>query len=100
MVKVHSLRRGRAEAIEAVAHGTDGDGGIVGRTVEDLPLPAGTSVAVIMKPDGLDKNGQQYRFLAAHRDTRIETGDHVILFMTDRRQIGSVERLFKEQVGF
>ena len=100
MVKVHSLRRGRAEAIEAVAHGDEGDGGIIGRTVEELPLPTGTSIAVIMKPDGADKNGRQYRFLAAHRDTVIETGDHVILFMTDRRQISAVERLFKEQVGF
>ena len=31
----------------------------------------------------------------AHHDTVIEEGDHVILFVADRRQIDEVERLFE-----
>jgi trk system potassium uptake protein TrkA len=31
----------------------------------------------------------------AHHDTVIEAEDHVILFVTDRRQIEEVERLFE-----
>jgi trk system potassium uptake protein TrkA len=31
----------------------------------------------------------------AHHDTMIETEDHVILFLSDRRQIELVERLFQ-----
>ena len=44
VVKVHSLRRGAAEAIEAVAHGTPEESNVVGRKIEDLNLPRGTSI--------------------------------------------------------
>ena len=33
--------------------------------------------------------------LMAHHDTVIEEDDHIILFMSDRRQIDEVERLFE-----
>jgi trk system potassium uptake protein TrkA len=32
--------------------------------------------------------------LIAHHDTVVQRDDHVILFLTDRRQIDAVERLF------
>jgi len=35
--------------------------------------------------------------IIAHHDTVIHDGDHVILFVPDKRQIAAVERLF--QVG-
>ena len=36
----------------------------------------------------------------AHHDTVIETDDHVILFLTDRRKIESIEKLFQVGVSF
>ena len=33
--------------------------------------------------------------MQAHHDTVVEENDHVILFMTDRRHIDEVERLFQ-----
>jgi trk system potassium uptake protein len=36
----------------------------------------------------------------AHHDTVIEADDHVILFLTDRRHIDAVERLFQVGVTF
>jgi trk system potassium uptake protein TrkA len=36
----------------------------------------------------------------AHHDTEIREGDHVILFLTDRRQIEAVEKLFQVGVSF
>jgi trk system potassium uptake protein TrkA len=36
----------------------------------------------------------------AHHDTVIETDDHVILFMTDRRKIERLEQLFQVSVSF
>jgi hypothetical protein len=41
VVKVHSLRRGRAEAIEAIAHGKPGKSKVVGREIENIKLPQG-----------------------------------------------------------
>jgi trk system potassium uptake protein TrkA len=86
MVKVHSLRRGRAEAIEAIAHGTPETSRVVGKTVGQISLPPGTSINVIVRED---------KVLEAHRDTVIQADDHVILFLTDRRQVDQVERLFQ-----
>ena len=85
VVRVHSLRRGAAEAIEAVAHGTQGEGRVIGRRIEDIPLPEGTTIGAIVRGDEV---------IIAHHDTMIQRDDHVILFLTDRRHVEAVERLF------
>ena len=91
VVKVHSLRRGAAEAIEAVAHGGAGASKVVGRKIEDLNLPLGTNIVTLVRGD---------QVIMAHHDTVIETDDHVILFMTDRRKIDKIENLFQVDVSF
>ena len=85
VVRVHSLRRGAAEAIEAIAHGFQGEGRVIGKRIEDIPLPEGTTIGAIARGDEV---------LIAHHDTVIQRDDHVILFLTDRRHIEAVERLF------
>ena len=91
VVKVHSLRRGAAEAIEAVAHGDSLESKVVGRKIEDLNLPKGTGIVTIVRGNDV---------IMAHHDTVIETDDHVILFMTDRRKINQIEDLFQVDVSF
>ena len=91
VVKVHSLRRGAAEAIEAIAHGTEKDSRVVGRKIEDIELPKGTAIVALVRND---------KVIIAHHDTVIETDDHVILFMTDRRKIERLEQLFQVGVSF
>jgi trk system potassium uptake protein TrkA len=91
VVKVHSLRRGRAEAMEAIAHGTHKESNVVGRAIEDIKLPPGASINAIVRGDVV---------MEAHHDTVIETDDHVIMFITDRRQTDEVERLFQVDVKF
>jgi trk system potassium uptake protein TrkA len=91
VVKVHSLRRGAAEAIEAVAHGDAKASNVVGRKIEDLKLPRGTNIVTLVRGD---------QVIMAHHDTVIETDDHVILFMTDRRKIDKIENLFQVDVSF
>lgn len=91
VVKVHSLRRGAAEAIEAVAHGTEGDSPVVGKKIAEIGLPRGCSIVAIVR----DKD-----VIIAHHDTVIETDDHVILFLTDRRKIEYLENLFQVGVSF
>ncbi|MEK6214810.1 MAG: Trk system potassium transporter TrkA, partial [Vibrio fluvialis] len=44
IVNVSSLRRGAAEAIEAVAHGDETTSKVVGRAVGDIKLPPGTTI--------------------------------------------------------
>ena len=80
-----SLRRGAAEALEAVVHGTADRSRVVGRRIEQVKLPEGASIVAIVR-------GEQV--IMAHHDTRIETEDHVIVFLADRRHVEAVERLF------
>jgi trk system potassium uptake protein TrkA len=91
VVMVHSLRRGAAEAIEAVAHGDKVSSKVVGRAVEDIKLPEGTSIGAVVRGDEV---------IIAHHDTVIESEDHVILFLTDKRRITDVERLFQVGITF
>ena len=91
VAKVHSLRRGAAEAIEAIAHGTDKESKVVGRKIEDIDLPKGTAIVALVRSE---------QVIIAHHDTVIETDDHVILFMTDRRKIERLEQLFQVGVSF
>nr|WP_297458916.1 Trk system potassium transporter TrkA [uncultured Halomonas sp.] len=88
IVNVHSLRRGAAEAIEAIAHGDSRSSKVVGRTIDEIDLPAGTTIGAVVR-------GKEV--LIAHGDVVVESGDHVILFVIDKRRIRDVERLF--QVG-
>ena len=91
VVKVHSLRHGAAEAIEAIAHGSADESRVVGRTIEEINLPPGSAIVALVRDD---------RVIIAHHDTIIETDDHVILFMTDRRKIDRIEQLFQVGVSF
>jgi trk system potassium uptake protein len=91
VVKVHSLRRGAAEAIEAVAHGNARESRVVGRLIDEIQLPRGATISAIVRGDEV---------LMAHHDTQIKADDHVILFIADRRQIDEVERLFEVGASF
>ena len=91
VVKVHSLRRGAAEAMEAVAHGDKDSSKVVGRSIEEIDLPKGTAIIALVRDD---------RVVIAHHDTVIEADDHVILFMTDRRKVEHLESLFQVGVSF
>ncbi len=89
IVAVHSLRRGAAEALEAIAHGDKSSSMVVGRRIDEIDLPPGTSIGAIVRGEEV---------IIAHRNTLVEAEDHVILFLTNKRYIKEVERLF--QVGF
>jgi len=91
VVVVHSLRRGAAEAIEAVAHGDRRTSKVVGRTIGEIKLPAGTTIGALVR-------GEQV--IIVHHDTLIEADDHVILFLVDKRRIVEVEQLFQVGVTF
>ena len=91
VVAAHSLRRGVAEAIEAVAHGDRTTSKIVGRKLINITLPDGATIVAIMRNDEL---------IRLEDDAVIEDGDHVIIFVIDKRKIPNVEKLFQVSATF
>lgn len=91
VVKVHSLRHGAAEAIEAIAHGDESTSKVIGRTLGEINLPPGTSIG------GLVRSGD---VVIAHDDIIVKPDDHLILFLVDKSRIKDVERLFQAPLSF
>lgn len=113
---VHSLRRGAAEALELVVHGDAKSSNVVGRRIDEIKLPKGATIGAIVrglpKPEGLFGESPSLeqgkiahedgtiKVIIAHHDTIIESEDHVILFVINRKMIREIERLFQVNVGF
>lgn len=91
VVNVHSLRRGAAEAIEAIAHGDAQSSKVVGRRIKDVKLPPSTVIGVIVRKETV---------IIAHDEVMIEPEDHVILFLMDKAYIKEVDKLFQVGIGF
>jgi trk system potassium uptake protein len=103
VVRVHSLRRGgacfrppplppgAAEALEVVVHGDADSSKVIGRRIEDITLPEGTTLGAVVRGDDV---------IIAHHDTTVQPDDHLILFLTDRRHIDAVEKLFQGSASF
>lgn len=89
VVAVHSLRKGSAEALEGVAHGDRKNSVLVGRSIGEIKLPTSANIGVVVRGDKVH---------IAHHDLVIESEDHIIVLVTDKKQIPAVEKLF--QVGF
>jgi trk system potassium uptake protein TrkA len=106
---VHSLRRGAAEALELVAHGDRDSSQVVGRRVEEIDLPKGATIGAIVRRlprpqtrriDDLVAEESDTQVIMAHHDTVIEAGDHVIVFVVNKRTVPKVEKLFQVNVSF
>ena len=95
-VRVHSLRRGAAEAMEIVAHGDTQSSKVVGRTIGELPLPEGASIGAVVR--GEEKKTAEV--LIGNNDLVIEDEDHVIIFLTDKSHTRKVEQLFQVGIAF
>ena len=91
VAQVHSLRRGAAEALEAVVHGDSESCRLVNRRVEQIELPSGTTIGALVRGDEV---------IMAHHDTEVRAGDHVIVFVTDKKMLPKVEKLFQVSVSF
>jgi len=91
VVRVHSLRRGAAEALEVVVHGDADSSKVIGRRIEDIALPEGTTLGAVVRGEDV---------IIAHHDTTVQPDDHLILFLTDRRHIEAVEKLFQGSASF
>ena len=77
--------------IEVVVHGDADSSKVVGRRIEDITLPRGTTLGAVVRGEDV---------IIAHHDTTVQPDDHLILFLTDRRHIDAVERLFQGSASF
>jgi trk system potassium uptake protein TrkA len=106
VVAVHSLRRGAAEAIEAIAHGDKDNSKVVGRRIDEIELPKGAMIGAIVRGmpaengHGSSADLRRAKVLAAHHDTVIEPEDHLIVFCDNKRVIPKVEKLFQVSAAF
>lgn len=91
IVNVYSLRRGAAEAIEAIAHGDENTSKVIGKQIQDIKLPPGTTIGAIVRDELV---------IIAHSDTVILSNDHVIMFLVDKKYIRDVEKLFQPSALF
>jgi trk system potassium uptake protein TrkA len=103
---VHSLRRGAAEALEAIVRGDARTCRLAGRRLEQVELPDGAQVGALVRglhrPDGSEAAPDEARpqVIMAHHDTVIQTNDHVIVFIPRKRSIRAVEKLFQVSATF
>lgn len=111
---VHSLRRGVAEALEIVVRGDRKSSRVVGRRVEDLPLPPAVHMGLIVRglpdSDGLDTVSAsaplspaplcEPEVIIPRSHTVLERGDHVVFFLPHKRLVRDVEKLFRISATF
>lgn len=91
VAKVHSLRRGAAEAIETIAHGDAKTSKVIGRAIRDIELPENTIIGAVVRGDEV---------LIGLPDLVIEADDHAIIFVMDKKNISKIEKLFQVGIGF
>ena len=91
VAQVHRLRRGAAEAMEAIVHGDARSSRVVGRRIDQIPLPAGVTIGAIVRGDEV---------IVARDDVLVASGDHVILFVVDKGRVRAAEKLFQVGLSF
>ena len=86
VVKVHSLRKGSSEALEAIVHGNKKTSRVIGKKVAEIKLPKGAIIGAIVRGDEVIINQD---------DIVIQSRDHVIIFLAYKSLILEIESLFQ-----
>ena len=86
VVKIHSLRKGAAEAIEIIVKAsTNGKEDVIGKELGNIKLPVGATIGAIIR-----KN----RAKIAHDDVKLREHDHVVLFLINKKILPQVKEIF------
>jgi len=102
---VHSLRRGVAEALEIVARGDRKSSRVVGRKVGELQLPHEVHMGLIVRGlscagEAADAVPRAPEVIIPRSSTVIESNDHVVFFLPQKRLVRDVEKLFRVSTPF
>ncbi len=88
---VASLHHGGSEAIEIVAHGDLNTSNIVGKTIRNIRLPSGCIIGAILRNNEV---------IIGHKNVEIQDGDHVIVYLGDKKAVSEIEKLFQPSSFF
>ncbi len=83
VVKVVSLRQGESEVIEIVAQGDKETSKLIGRTINNIKLPASATIGAVVRGNDV---------IIANTDLTIKHDDHIIIFLPDRKAISDIEK--------
>lgn len=104
---VYSLRRGEAEILEAVIHGTRKTSKIVGRPVSQIKWPHGCQLAAVVRQQEIIKDlkkpeikEQVIQVISGHKEPELQENDHLIFFIPHRRLIPELEKMLQVKLGF
>jgi trk system potassium uptake protein TrkA len=86
--------------LEVVARGDRKSSKVVGRRIEQIPLPAGAVIGAIVRDQQVGEAAPRKTVVIPHHDTEILTDDHVIVFVPRKRMLRQVEKLFQVGVTF
>jgi len=87
IVSVHQIARGDGEAMEIIVHGDSKTSKLVGKKISELKLPETIIIGAIVRDD---------KVILANNDVEINTNDHVILFVLDKKEIPKIEKMFQD----
>ena len=86
VLKVHSLRRGAAEAIETLAkESPSGKESCIGKELGEISLPEGATIGALIR-------GNKAKI--AHDHVHLRENDHVIVFLTNKKYLKEVKNIF------
>ncbi len=86
VLKVHSLRRGAAEAIETLAkESPSGKESCIGKELGEISLPEGATIGALIR-------GNKAKI--AHDHVHLRENDHVIVFLTNKKHLKEVKNIF------
>ena len=77
--------------IGQIAVGDSKTSKLVGKKIPELNLPVDVVIGAIVRKEVV---------MLANDDLIIETNDHVIIFVLDKKNISKVEKMFQVSVGF
>jgi len=64
---------------------------VVGRKIGDLRLPMGTIIGALLRGNDV---------IVARRQVMIEEGDHVVIYLSDKKNVPEIEKLFQPSAFF
>ena len=91
VANVVSLRHGLAEVLEIIIHGEESSSHVIGRMVNELKMPTGAVIGAILRGNDV---------LIGDSRTVIQAGDHVVVYLSEKKYISDVEKLFQPTAFF
>ena len=91
MANVVSLRHGLAEALEIIVHGDENTSNVIGREIGELKLPTSALIGAVLRGNDV---------LIGNNQMTIQEGDHVVVYLSDKKYISDLEKLFQPSAFF